>query len=1114
MSPLSSGAYVTIANDKLSCTIRYEKDGNNALGVQLDYIPFSLTFAANGGSGSMSPVSELNIDSYRSLPQVDFTRTGYHFNGWTNVVGKSFADKATVSGTDLWNATTWSFDAALSAKWAANTYRIAFDGNGATSGSMSALDCTYDQQCTLTANAFAKSGWAFVGWSKVKDGAKVYDDKGTVLNLTSDNGVTVTLYAIWRQTDFTVTYQANGGSFADGTTSKSKTVILNQPYGDAPGTPTRGGYTFGGWWTRVDGGSRIYPDSVFTDTGNLTFYAHWDSVGMQTVNVSWQAIDADHRAKGSVTGGGSYNWGSDVTLQATPSTGSKFVGWTDGVTDNPRTVHVTESGKTYTAKFDLEVYRVTFNYKNASGNDVSETQDVKYGYSAIEPAAAKTGYPDYAFTGWSNDRWKSVDGTLEVNANYASTVLNVTFDANGGTVTPTSMKFNKGGSYANLPTPSRSGYNGTCWWTGQYGGSQIQNGSEVTLTGVQTLYAHWTAKTFTVTLNANGGTVTPTTKEVTFDGNYGSLPTPTWRGHAFVDWFTTEAGGQAVRYDTKVTTADNHTLWAHWTEKTYTVTLDRQGGEGGSVSVVVKLDQDLPVVTVPTRTGYDFGGYFAASGGGGAQYYTADGVGCMPWTEEMNRTIYAKWTKKTFVLTLDRQGGSGGAESVTATYGETLPSVSVPTREGYLFGGYFELPEGGGKQYYSNTGSGRSAWEKEEGGTLYAKWTLNSYTVAFDSNGATNWVKTQTLTIGDASNVLASNEYAKTGYTFTGWADSQANARTLRVAYADGAKLTRDLAKVGETNTLWAVWNTNTYWIAFDANGGTGNAMLAQEFKYDVPRQLSNNTYAAPEHYEFLGWSAVKTASMPTYTDGETVVNLCAEDGRTNTLYAVWKFIPSPLSEVLDCTNLYFTGDASWEIVDRSCGHPFVGGDCLCHSNDQETAVSAKLNGPGTLSFCWLGEYKQVGLKKEKSKLTVSVGSGFVMTYEASSQPSWSNVVIHVDVERGSSEDLSFSHGQNGLAVWLDHVTWTPDESEHPEPTDADKVTISTAGVTDGKFTLSFTSDERFDYNLLTNANLLIDSWGKMEKKTGTGGAILFEPEMIDGLPQLFYKVETIQRQD
>ena len=123
----------------------------------------------------------------------------------------------------------------------------------------------------------------------------------------------------------------------------------------------------------------------------------------------------------------------------------------------------------------------------------------------------------------------------------------------------------------------------------------------------------------------------------------------------------------------------------------------------------------------------------------------------------------------------------------------------------------------------------------------------------------------------------------------------------------------------------------------------------------------------------------------------------------------------------------------------------------------------------------------------------------------------WTEVTVQLP--EWQNQYIAFGHN-DAMAAWLDHVTWTPDEPTHPTPTDADKATILAAGVKDGKFMLSFTSDERFDYNLLTNANLLIDSWGRMEKKTGTGAAITFEPPIVDGLPQLFYKVETVQRQD
>ena len=92
----------------------------------------------------------------------------------------------------------------------------------------------------------------------------------------------------------------------------------------------------------------------------------------------------------------------------------------------------------------------------------------------------------------------------------------------------------------------------------------------------------------------------------------------------------------------------------------------------------------------------------------------------------------------------------------------------------------------------------------------------------------------------------------------------------------------------------------------------------------------------------------------------------------------------------------------------------------------------------------------------------------------------------------------------------IDQMTWTPGG---PKPGEKDAVEIKSAAVSDGKFTLSFEFNEDFDYLLKTNADLLIDSWGVMEiEGKPTDNILTFEPQIIEGQPQLFYKVETIQK--
>lgn len=78
--------------------------------------------------------------------------------------------------------------------------------------------------------------------------------------------------------------------------------------------------------------------------------------------------------------------------------------------------------------------------------------------------------------------------------------------------------------------------------------------------------ASWSAASFTVTFDANGGTVSPGSKTVTYGSTYGSLPTPTRANYIFLGWFTDPSGGSQVTSGTAVSITANQTLYAHWQE--------------------------------------------------------------------------------------------------------------------------------------------------------------------------------------------------------------------------------------------------------------------------------------------------------------------------------------------------------------------------------------------------------------------------------------------------------------------------------------------------------------------------------------------------------------------
>ncbi len=152
------------------------------------------------------------------------------------------------------------------------TYTITFNGNGSTSGSTKKMSsCKYGKKYTLTKNGFKKKGYTFKGWNTKKDGSgKSYKNKAEVKNLSSESGGKVTLYAQWKKTKYTITYNLNKGknnkSNPASYTITTKTVKLKNP--------TRKGYTFKGWYSDKKCTKKVTQIKKGS-TGNVTLYAKW-----------------------------------------------------------------------------------------------------------------------------------------------------------------------------------------------------------------------------------------------------------------------------------------------------------------------------------------------------------------------------------------------------------------------------------------------------------------------------------------------------------------------------------------------------------------------------------------------------------------------------------------------------------------------------------------------------------------------------------------------------------------------------------------------------------------------------------------------------------------------
>ena len=329
----------------------------------------------------------------------------------------------------------------------------------------------------------------------------------------------------------------------------------------------------------------------------------------------------------------------------------------------------------------------------------------------------------------------------EVYATTAYSKYVVSFDANSGSVGEAIRYVTPGNAIGTLPTPTRNGYTFKGWWTSASDGTQIT--ASTTVSGHVTYYAHWTINQYTVTFNANGGTVGTTSVVRDYDQAVGTLPTPTRTEYVFGGWWTSASGGTRIYSSTKVTS--NVTYYAHWTINQYTVTFNANGGTVSTSYVVRDYDQAVGTLPTPTHADYNtFVGWWTAASGGTQISESTIVTG--------NVTFYAHW-KNMYTATFDANGGTGGTTK-KQEYGTSLTAPTV-TRTGYTFTGW--SPSVPSTMPAGNT-------------TYTAQWKINQYTVTFNANGGTGgWSRKQ-----DYGTAIVAPTVTREWFNFTGWSPAVA----------------------------------------------------------------------------------------------------------------------------------------------------------------------------------------------------------------------------------------------------------------------------------------------------------------------------------------------------
>ena len=700
--------------------------------------------------------------------------------------------------------------------------------------------------------------------------------------------------AVTANSTYTVTYNGNGntggnvptdsGTYAQGATV---TVLGNT------GNLVKTGHTFVGWNTAADGNGTDYtvgaiPSTFTMGTADVTLYAKWTENQTPTYTVTY---DGNTNTGGSVpTDSGTYAQGATVTVLGNTGnlvkTGHTFAGWNTAVNGSgtdytvgaiPSTFTMGTADVTLYAKWTLNSYTVTFN-KNGGDTDASPgSKTANYGgnVGTLPTAPSKTGY---TFAGWNtaaNGSGTSFIATTAVTGNitvYAQWTINsytVTFNKNGGDTeaSPGTKTANYGGNVGTLPTaPTRVGHTFAGWNTAA-DGTGTSFVATTAVTGNITVYAQWTINSYTVTFNKNGGDTeaSPGTKTATYGGNVGTLPTALGKtGYTFAGW-NTAADGSGSSFVATTAVTGNITVYAQWTLNTYTVTFDKNGGDtetnpgsktasyGGNVGT-------LP--TEPTKTSSTFAGWNTAADGSGTSFIATTAV-------TGNITVYAQWTLNSYTVTFDKNGGDTEASpgTKTASYGGNIGTLPAePTRTGYTFAGWNTAADGTGSTFDAET-------EVTGNITVYAQWTLNSYTVTFNKNGGDTEANPGTKTANYGGNVgTLPTAPGKTGDTFAGWNTATDGSGT---SFAATTAVTGNI-------TVYAQWTINSYTVTFNSNGGS--TVDSQSVNYGG--HATEPAAPTKTGYTFAGWYTDNTYATP-FDFANTAIT------RDTTVYAKWTANPS-----------------------------------------------------------------------------------------------------------------------------------------------------------------------------------------------------------------------------
>lgn len=854
-----------------------------------------ITFNADGGVfADGEPTAKVTATYGEAIAApVAPTREGYTFGGWAKEANAQTGslnlgtldvdlDDTTLTYHAVWKAIS------LTVKFDANTGAYA---NGLTTADVSA---TYDQPIESPAEEPVKTGHTFKGWAKSPTATDALDSLGNLTQVTAP-----TFYAVWEKETYIgkITFNANGGTFADGDAPKSIDITFNDPI-VAPAEPTRAGYTFKGWSTSssaLSGTKELGTLTTDLSDTSITYYAVWEVAdGVKyTVNVYIMNTEGVYGEPETHTSAG-------VTGASISS--SDFYTLTNGlVLDSAYATEQREGTIAANGSTVLEVHIKRNSYKFTVVIDGVAT-DTTYFYDAIVTAPVAPSKTGYTFSGWTGDAIpdKMPANNVRVVANYTINKHTITYKVDGVQSGDVETKdYNTPITIRDIPFKTGYTFSG---WTVEIGGKAASFPATMPDDDI-VVSGSFTVDTHKASFYADGKLY----EEV--ETEYGKTPVltkenPSKTGYIFKGWNPKleEMGTEDIRYDA-VFEADT----VKYKVEVYTMGLDGKYGEpetteltntadttatytpADKIGFTVSKDSVLSGNTEPNgslvlKVYYERNKYKLTTAVDGAEssvsyYYGAtiakpqdppkEGYTFVNWLDEKGTpytfgTMPANDVKVTanfrinqYTITFESEGGSYVAP-ITQNYATAVDTPDEPTRTGYTFGGWFE--ENSDTKYEFTTMPARNV-------TLYAKWTINQYTITFVTDGGTE-IEPITQDYGTVVNAPANP--TKTGYAFKGWDTAVPSTMPAKNV------------------TITAQWQAETYTpgIKFEANGGSWDDAT---YKY-VPATFDADI-AEPETdperagYNFLGWAKTDDAKTAIEDLGKLTTDL---DDATLTYYAVW----------------------------------------------------------------------------------------------------------------------------------------------------------------------------------------------------------------------------------